>query len=397
MVALGFLAQATLGSSTAVDGLACLPTTPASMQVTVGPGSIASFQTVDATSFGSLPADTTDPLVKMGVMATATTFTLTAPATSGQSINYLIEAAFSETDASSVVLPYYNASNPSQPYSGPSNSGTAQDTQRIQRVALQLKPGTPAAAGTQATPAVDSGYVGLYVITVNYGQVTVTTGSIATIPTAPFVPYKLPQLAPGFSRVQVFNSSGTFTVPAGVTLVKVRLVGGGGGGGGGDPAHCGSGGGAGGYSEGVFSVTQGSALSITVGAGGVSNSGDNPAAGGGTSQVASLGISATGGGGGTAGAGAYNPGAAGGVGSGGYLNCLGGYGTDGFYYGSGSSQIGGFGGASFFGGGGRAATNGSSLAAMNGQAPGSGGGGAYENSGTATGGAGANGIVIMEC
>jgi hypothetical protein len=40
MVALGYLAQATLGSAVVVDGLACVPTQPASMSVVVGPGSI---------------------------------------------------------------------------------------------------------------------------------------------------------------------------------------------------------------------------------------------------------------------------------------------------------------------------------------------------------------------
>ena len=40
MVALGYLAQAVLGTSIVVDGLACAPTTPASLTVVVGPGSI---------------------------------------------------------------------------------------------------------------------------------------------------------------------------------------------------------------------------------------------------------------------------------------------------------------------------------------------------------------------
>ena len=37
MIGLGFLAQAVLGTSTVVDGLACQPTTPASMSVTITP------------------------------------------------------------------------------------------------------------------------------------------------------------------------------------------------------------------------------------------------------------------------------------------------------------------------------------------------------------------------
>ncbi len=37
MIALGYLAQAVLGTGTVVDGLVCSPTIPASLSVTVGP------------------------------------------------------------------------------------------------------------------------------------------------------------------------------------------------------------------------------------------------------------------------------------------------------------------------------------------------------------------------
>ena len=228
MVALGYLAQAVLGSSIVVDGLGCVPTIPGSLAVTVGPGSIIQLSIVDTLDYGSLPADTSDPLVKLGINLTATSFTLTAPATSGQSINYLIQAALLESDTNPVVLPYYNAANPAQPYSGPNNSGVAQNTCRVQRVQLQLKAGAPANAGSQTTPPVDSGWVGLYVVTVSYGQTAIGAASIAQLIAAPFLPFKLPTLRPGFaSAVQTYPSSGTFTVPAGVSQVEVEIWGGG--------------------------------------------------------------------------------------------------------------------------------------------------------------------------
>ncbi len=192
--AIGYALQAAFGTGTLVDGLTCSPTSPASMAVTLSQGSIISLQEVDANAFGSLAADT-NPLVKMGINAEGTTaFAITAPTTPGYSQNYLIEAEFLEAGGTPVVLPYYNASNPSQPYTGPSNSGTAQNTQLLETVALQLKAGTAAAAGTQTTPAVDPGYVGLYVITVNYGQTSITASSIVAYPTAPFIYTKLPQI-----------------------------------------------------------------------------------------------------------------------------------------------------------------------------------------------------------
>ncbi len=389
MLAVGYLAQATLGTSTVVDGLACLPTAPASLTVSISAGSISSLNVVDYTSFGSLPADTSDLLVKMGINIAPTTFTLTAPAVSGQSINYLIQATFSETDAGAVVLPYYNAANPAQPFSGSLNNGVPQNTQRLQHVQLQLKPSPPATSGSQVTPPVDNGWVGLYVVTVNFGQTQITTASIAFYPGAPFIAFKLNTLTPGFSRLAAFANSSSFTVPLGSTSVKVRLCGGGGGGGAGAPQLGGGGGGAGGYAEGIVPVQPGQVVAITVGQGGAGAiSGGAFAGGGGTSSFGSA-VSATGGAGGATAA-TFAFGGAPGLGAGGAINLTGGYGSDGN---AASYVFTGNGGASFFGGGGRAsAANGSTQ--QTGTAPGSGGGACYAVAGN--GGNGAPGLVIVE-
>ena len=388
MIALGYLAQATLGSTVALDGLNCSPTAPASLTVSVGPGSITDLSVIDANPFGSLPADSTDPLVKMGVSIKSTTFTLTAPATSGQAINYLIQATLAETDATPVVLPYYNAANPSQPFSGPGNNGVPQTTQRLQQVQLELKPSPPANAGSQATPAVDSGWVGLYVVTVNYGQTQITESNISVYPGAPFIAFKLGSLTPGFSRMATFTASGNFTVPNGSTLLKVRLCGGGGGGGSGASGLGGGGGGAGGYAEGIVSVSPGQVIPVIVGAGGEGGvTGGTSAQSGGPSAFSNL--TGSGGAGGAAAA-AFAPGGDPGSGSGGSISISGGYGSDGN---GGNNTFAGNGGASFFGGGGRAASAGSS-SQQNGLAPGSGGGSCYAVAGN--GGYGASGIVIVE-
>jgi hypothetical protein len=228
MVALGRLAQMVLGTQPVVDGLICTPTVPASMAVSVSPGSITQLSVVDATAYGSLPADSVDQLLKMGTILTPTTFSVQAPTTPGQTVAYLLEAAFQESDTNLVVLPYYNASNPAQPYSGPANSGQQQATRRIQTVQLQLKAGTPATMGSQVTPAADSGWVSLYVVTVSYGQTSIDATSIAPAFGSPALPWKLPNLKPGFgSGVQTFTASGTFTIPTGVTQVEVEVWGGG--------------------------------------------------------------------------------------------------------------------------------------------------------------------------
>jgi len=302
MIALGYLAQAVLGSSSIVDGLACNPTSPASMTITIGPGAISQLSVVDVLAYGSLPADATDPLLKIGINIAATSFVLTAPSASGQSTNYLIEAAFQESDINPTVLPYYNASLPSQPYSGPANSGATQNTLRTQCVELQMKSGAPATSGAQSTPPVDNGWTGLYVITVSYGQTSVTAENITTVPTAPFVSWKLPLLRPGFgSGIQSFIASGNFVVPAGVAQAEVEVWGGGAGSYAsvaGVSTGIGSGGGSGGgYArKRITGLTPGQSVAVVVGNGGNGGTeGGGAPVSGGTSSFGPY-VSATGGG-----------------------------------------------------------------------------------------------------
>jgi hypothetical protein len=105
------------------------------------------------------------------------------------------------------------------------------------------------------------------------------------------------------AKSQIFSSSGSFTVPAGISSLKVTVIGGGGG--------CASNtywgttanGGYGGMAIGYISVTAGSSYSITVGNGGngatSTTSSTTTATAGGSSSFSTL-ISATGGGGGVA-------------------------------------------------------------------------------------------------
>ncbi|MCI4427753.1 MAG: hypothetical protein JHC40_01155 [Burkholderiales bacterium] len=187
LIGLGKLAAAVLGTTTLVNGLACTPTSPASMQVQVAPGEIYSLQNLDGTAYSSLAADTTHQILKQGLLMDAVTLSCPAPSTSGYSINYLIEATYQDVDANPTVLPYYNASNPSQAYSGPANSGTAQNTTRNGVCTVAVKAGVAAATGTQQTPAADSGYVGLWVVTVAYGQTSVTASNITPVAGAPII------------------------------------------------------------------------------------------------------------------------------------------------------------------------------------------------------------------
>jgi hypothetical protein len=388
MLAFGALIGATLGSSTVVDGLAVTPTVPASMLVQVAPGSVTLLTTVDQNTYGSLPADAVDPLVKMGINVASSTLTLTAPTTSGQAINYLIEASFQEADIDPVVMPYYNAANPASPYLGPGNSGAALNTLRTQRVQLTAKPGAAAAVTTQVTPAVDAGWVPLAVVTVVYAQTQINTGSIVAATSANTIPFKLPALRPGFSTQQPFAASGTFVVPNGVTMVKATVIGGGGGGG----THAtlaAGGGGAGGRGTKVISgLFAGTVIAVTVGAAGAASS--TPASGGngGTSSFGSY-VSATGGAGGMGGTVAtVQAGGVGGAGAGGDINYGGSYGTD-------ADSVAGRGGD----GGGPSNSRGTTGVNTGLPATGWGGGGGGGGANTTTGSPGGNGgagLVIVE-
>lgn len=188
MMGLAKLSAAMMGSTTYLHGLACTPSSPASMVVNVAKGQIYSIQNVDNSAYSSLAADTSNTILKQGVILSSTQFTLTAPITAGQSINYLIQVTYSDTDSGATTLPYYNAANPSVAYSGPNNSGAAQNTVRSGVCTVALKAGVAATTGTQTTPPADTGYTAAWVITVAQGANALTTSNIAVAQNAPFLP-----------------------------------------------------------------------------------------------------------------------------------------------------------------------------------------------------------------
>jgi len=160
----------------------------------------------------------------------------------------------------------------------------------------------------------------------------------------------------GFSNMQVFTASGTFTVPAGITKVKVTVVGGGGGGGAGyNGANSGS--------AGVTSSFSAYA-SATGGAGGLGNA---------------------------SGSGTPGNGGLGGLGASGTLNLSGNTGVSGTPGASSSSSNGGAGGGSVFGGAGKGATGNLGGSAGTQYGGGGGGGGAAASSTASGGGGGGSG------
>lgn len=191
LIALGMAMRAILGTSTLFDGLACTSTGPASLQVLVGPGSVYALENVDSTAYGSLASDTAHQIVKQGINLGTLTLNCPAPGTTGQSINYLIQSAYQDTDTGATVLPYFDSTNPDVAYNGPNNTGVSQNTVREGQCLVAVKAGVAATTGTQVTPAPDAGYTGLWVVTVAHGQTMITSGNISLAPSAPFISEKL--------------------------------------------------------------------------------------------------------------------------------------------------------------------------------------------------------------
>ncbi len=192
MLALAYDIQAWGGTGTIADGLGCIPSVPASLAVQILPGSLCQLAANDQTAFGSLAIDVTHQIMQQGILLDATSLTLTPPGTAGQAINYLIQAQFQASDTDATVLAYFNSANPTVPFMGPANSGTAQPTTRKGIIVLQAKAGVAATAGSQVTPSPDAGYVGLYSVTVANGATALTSGQISQLATAPFLSVKLP-------------------------------------------------------------------------------------------------------------------------------------------------------------------------------------------------------------
>jgi len=391
MFGLGYLAQATIGNNTGINGFNIAPTIPASLSFTISAGSIYAVETADATAYGVLGTDSTS-IFKQGLLTAPVTLTVTPPSTSGFSQVYIVQVAYADVDTGSVLVPFFNSADPSSP------SSSTENTIRQGQAVIELKAGTAAPTGSQTTPSPDAGFVGIYAITVANGVTSVTSSNWITLPSAPFFP-NLESLRTSFipSNYLEFTSSGSFTVPVNIGRVFVRVWGGGGGGGGvlSTGAYSASGGAAGGgYSEGYVSVTAGQVIAITVGAGGTGGAG-TPSNGsvGGTSSFGSF-ISATGGAGGllAGNGGVASSQGAGGTGTGGGLSVTGFAGNGGL---AATNGGGGSGGGAFSTG----TTPGNALngTGASGNFPGGGGGGTgATSSGGFAGGVGAAGLVVVQ-
>lgn len=359
------------------------------LSLTVEVGSILAPGVMDATSLGGngggLAADTT-ALTCQYISTTSQTVTLP-----GSGNTYTVYAVCSEQDADPTVLPFFNASNPSQTQAGIQNDGGALPVRRagvISLVAAANPPSAPTGGCVVAlyTIAVPQGASSLSGVTVQPGQVFWPT---------------IPELATQAllkactEPMTLVTVNGSVPVPAWASRVELRVIGGGGGGAASQSmttagAFSGAGGGGGGDAWGIYAVspTQGNGLAITVGSGGGSEQT------GGTSLVSYNGqtlLQAEGGQGGTFYSTTGSAGGVGGNASGGTIwNQSGTSGGDGQCN---AYTFSGYGGDGPWGGAGRCGNQGGRLATRYG----AGGGGSYSATAegvSSSGGTGFQGCVL---
>ena len=229
---------------------------------------------------------------------------------------------------------------------------------------------TSATSATNATNLTGSGTIS--------STTTATTQSAGTnnttVATTAFVTTAVAAGAYSGPGGQVFTSNGTFTIPTGITKVKVIVTGGGGNG-----DYTGGGGGGGTAIKWLTGLTPGNTLTVTVGGASTAST-----VASGTETITTL----TGGAGGDA---SGQVGGTGGTATNGDLNITGngGVGPSGVV-GDSATREGGSGGGSYWGGGAR----GGNASGVNGSSYGGGGSGyGYGNSNAGTGAAG---VVVFE-
>lgn len=181
-----------------------LCTTPGSgLYVSVGPcasntlASLYQFRSEEATTFGgpgatALPVDPTQVMLQ-GLMSTseaASIGPLNAPGTSGQSIIYAVECQVQTADTTSQTVNFVSSL-------GVVTSGSA-NRDRVDTIYCQSKAGT--ASSSPVAPTIDAGYIGVSLVTIAYGESTISSGNITTTTANEFT---------GFARAGVNNN---FTV-----------------------------------------------------------------------------------------------------------------------------------------------------------------------------------------
>jgi hypothetical protein len=182
-----------------ISGLAVTPNDPENLRVNIGPGICTSYEPCDPTGYGSNSLTNANSVTKIGnnTGSSVLDFTGDAPATTGQSADFLIEVQFTEQPTGLTVLTYRDPTT-GDLLQGPGGSNTSDATILQQVVSIRVKPGNAASSGSQVQPSPDAGWTGLAYVTLAHGQTTIGTGDITPFPDAPFISTLLLEQFGGF-------------------------------------------------------------------------------------------------------------------------------------------------------------------------------------------------------
>ena len=218
-VGLAKLAAAVLGAGPAAHGFAVTPGT--GLSVNVAAGEFYALAATDGSAYGALPADA-NVILKQGILPTPPSplGVVPSPALSaGQRVVFLVQVALLESDINPVVLAYFNPTAPyTPPLNGPSGSGASQPTLRNDAAVVSVLQGA-ASSGTPVAPSPSAGAMGLYTVTVSFGQASISSGDIAPYAGATLLTETLAEkisLATGLSVFAALDSPpfvGTPTAP----------------------------------------------------------------------------------------------------------------------------------------------------------------------------------------
>lgn len=193
--------QALLGNAnTVVSDFSASQSTIADMNVHLTEGQIYALAQVDATTLGSLAAEST-LVVQQGYAAAQAVLLSVSGLGAGQDKWALIQCEFEQADdirdgdPTDGVIAFFDSSNPTVPLQGPDGLGGTLNTVRLGKANVDVIYGTAATAGTAVPPSATTGWAPMYLVLLHDVTTTISNGDIllagpaayAGYPDAPFL------------------------------------------------------------------------------------------------------------------------------------------------------------------------------------------------------------------
>lgn len=190
------------------------PSSPLSLTINVSEGWITAHTVTDATAYGALAADSS-VITQQGYNPAQTITFEVSDLFETQSKWALVQIAYAQQDAirsgdpNNGILPYINPDNPAQPFQGPGNNNTQQNTVRLSGVEVIVKYGAPAETGLHVPPSPDANFLPVFLVSLAWGQSTITSNQINLAGPDVYASYPYAPKFPGVTGFTDFNPTGS--------------------------------------------------------------------------------------------------------------------------------------------------------------------------------------------